>query len=192
MAGHLPGSSFSPHLLPPFCKSPCVQTWGLSPMSKLAGAPPLHPRKQVLCPPHRPRVAYTCGTVHWEDRPRSWEWAQDASGREFQIPGGHVPLAPSTPHLAGRSGAGGRQRGTLHNRVQSRGRAAQVCGLPCLSFYQPFPPRPSGQASGSQQPDHGGYSHLSICLLPAQLRSPQTLLPASADPEKYGVLRPPT
>ena len=33
---------------------------------------------------------------------------------------------------------------------------------------------------------------MSICLLPAQLRSSHTLPPASAGPEKYGVLKPPT
>lgn len=70
--------------------------------------------------------------------------------------------------------------------------AAQVYGLPCLCSCQPFPPRPSGQPTGSLQPHHGGCSRLSICLLPAQLRSPQTLPPASAGPGEYRVWRPPT
>ena len=86
--------------------------------------------------------------------------------------GGHVPLAPCTPHLAGRSGAGGRQRGTLYNRVQSRSPAALVYGLPCLCVFQPLPPRPSGQPCGSQQPYYGGCGHLSVCLLcPAKVTS---------------------
>lgn len=160
------------------------------PMSKLLPCPSLRP-KVAAQPTGRIDPAFGCGLRAL--------WAGNCS---YQAPGvrsrminlgsrRHVPLAPCIPHLEERGGTGGRHRGTERTEPEQRSRGPHLWA-PLPLFLSAFTTRPSGQPTASQRPDHGDRSHSSICLLPARLRSPQTWLPASAGPEKYGVLGPPT
>lgn len=145
MAAPKPGSSFSSHLLPSYCRSLCVH------VSTPRHTCP-HPT-QLPCSPLRPRIAHTYCTATGRagsgvPNPRSQRVIKNEK-RELQM--GMSPWPHARLTWEGEEGL----EGGIGKPCVTEFRA-EPASLPLVC--QPFPPRPSGLPTGSQQLYHRGCS----------------------------------